>query len=92
MVSKASIFSFPACDAPTTSPADLFTILLNKIFRTLAFEIQFHYLKLSSMAKFSLLDALTLDAATSCAVEAVISRLNHDIILGEITLKLTWQQ
>jgi len=44
------------------------------------------------MAKFSLLDALTLDAATSCAVEAVISRLNHDIIPGEITLKLTWQQ
>ena len=44
------------------------------------------------MAKFSLLDALTLDAATSCAVEAVISRLNHDIIPGEITLKQTWQQ
>jgi len=44
------------------------------------------------MANFSLRDALTLDAATSCAVDAVISRLNHDIILLKITLKLTWQQ
>ena len=64
---------------------------MQDLFTTLTINI-LDYLKLSNIDKFSLRDALTLDAATSCAVEAVISRLNHDIIFREINLELTWQQ